>query len=153
MEGTTQMGYAPTDTPTATSQLPLKWPVGWPSAPLEALGECQLGERKKRERTGTDAAAYTGETRMRERRRATEFMTGKVWVRSADYWHIFLPGRGVDERNLGGAALAGTASAKHLLFHIPRHRCQELHSKELPRSRALLPLSWLPLNSSSTAKR
>jgi len=75
-----------------------------------------------------------GEARMRERRRETEVMRGKVWVGLADYWHIFLPGRGVDERNLGGTALAGTASAKHLLFLIPRHRCQELHSPRNPRS-------------------
>ena len=67
---------------------------------------CVSRRTASREKKETDAA-YMGEARRRERRRETEAMTGKVWVGLADYWHIFLPGRGADERNLEGLQWRG----------------------------------------------
>ena len=46
------MGDAPSDTPTAISQVFPKWPSGWPSCPLKALRErvsCGGGDKKRRD--------------------------------------------------------------------------------------------------------
>lgn len=54
----------------------------------------------EREAGGTDAAC-TGrreDARRKRREREREVMAGGVVVELTDYWHIFLPGTGADER-------------------------------------------------------
>lgn len=130
--GSTQAhtGDAPSDTPTAISQVFPKWPLGWPSFPLKALrwSQPQKGEKERERLTQRRRGRRRrrGRGRGRERRR-----TWRGGMRGTDRLDPHFST--TDERNLGVSP--GQASLDFQPVH-QEHRCQDF-----PRAPHLLTMS------------